>query len=289
VQRYFSEGDFMRHILLVLSFWAFGWSSLQAQDSAPPAQELKARIKTTMGEIEIRLFHDKAPQTVSNFVTLARQGFFKGHLFHRVIPGFMVQTGDPEGNGTGGPGYTFADEFRPELKHDKAGIVSMANSGKDTNGSQFFITVAPTPHLDGKHTVFGEVTQGLETVLAISNVKTNGTTPEKEIKIENVDILGTWYKPQDVIKIKQYSEDEIRKFTHDFATQILKKIADLQQKYGKYQTSSLVAARSRGSQVQAYYKADFSDKKELQLVLVGEIVSGKFVMKQVQFAEPEEG
>ena len=119
--------------------------------------DLFANFNTARGPIRLRLFADKAPVTVANFVNLARKGFYNGLNFHRVIPDFMIQGGCPKGTGTGGPGYRFEDETRPDLRHDKPGVLSMANAGPGTNGSQFFITHGPTPHLDGKHTVFGEV------------------------------------------------------------------------------------------------------------------------------------
>lgn len=116
-----------------------------------------ATITTNRGEIRLELFADKTPKTVANFEKLVKDGFYDGLKFHRVIDDFMVQTGCPKGTGTGGPGYTFEDEFHKELKHDKPGILSMANAGPNTNGSQFFITHVPTPWLDGKHSVFGRV------------------------------------------------------------------------------------------------------------------------------------
>jgi peptidyl-prolyl cis-trans isomerase B (cyclophilin B) len=116
-----------------------------------------ATITTNRGDIRLELFEDKVPKTVGNFVKLAEDGFYDGLKFHRVIEDFMVQSGCPKGTGTGGPGYTFEDEFHPDLKHDKPGILSMANSGPNTNGSQFFITHVPTPWLDRKHSVFGQV------------------------------------------------------------------------------------------------------------------------------------
>jgi peptidyl-prolyl cis-trans isomerase B (cyclophilin B) len=123
-----------------------------------------AIIHTDKGDIELQLFAERAPRTVENFVTLTQKGFYDGLTFHRVIPDFMIQGGCPEGTGTGGPGYTFEDEFHPELKHDSAGILSMANAGPNTNGSQFFITHVPCPWLDGKHAVFGKVLAGQEVV-----------------------------------------------------------------------------------------------------------------------------
>ena len=126
-----------------------------------------ARIKTERGDIVAELYADRAPLTVENFVNLARSGFYDGTTFHRVIAGFMAQGGDPTGTGTGGPGYQFADEFHPTLRHSGPGMLSMANAGPGTNGSQFFITFTATPHLDGKHTVFGRVTEGMDVLRSI--------------------------------------------------------------------------------------------------------------------------
>lgn len=120
------------------------------------------------GQLKVKLFAKDAPNTVNNFVFLARDGFFDGTTFHRVIPGFMAQGGDPTGSGTGGPGYNFADEFSPQLKHSGPGTLSMANAGPNSNGSQFFITFEATPWLDGHHSVFGQVVEGLDVGLSIS-------------------------------------------------------------------------------------------------------------------------
>lgn len=148
---------------------------------------LMVRFETNQGTIVAKLFEDRAPRTVANFVGLARglkafrdpetgemvkRPFYDGLIFHRVIPDFMIQGGDPLGKGVGGPGYKFADEFHPELKHNEPGILSMANSGPNTNGSQFFITEVPTPHLNNRHSVFGQVTEGLDVVREIARVPT---------------------------------------------------------------------------------------------------------------------
>jgi cyclophilin family peptidyl-prolyl cis-trans isomerase len=132
-----------------------------------PAHKYSARVETDLGTMLLELFADQVPLTVNNFVFLAREGFYDGTIFHRVIKDFMAQGGDPTGTGTGGPGYKFKDEFHPKLRHDKAGTLSMANAGPHTNGSQFFITHAPTPWLDGKHTVFGNLLQGQDILLSI--------------------------------------------------------------------------------------------------------------------------
>ncbi len=132
-----------------------------------PKKSYTATFKTGKGDIVVRLFADKTPKTVNNFVFLARAGFYDHTIFHRVIADFMAQGGDPTGTGMGGPGYKFADEFHPTLRHNKPGILSMANAGAGTNGSQFFLTHVPTPWLDNKHSVFGEVIQGMDVLLSI--------------------------------------------------------------------------------------------------------------------------
>ena len=132
-----------------------------------PKKKYKARLKTSRGDIVIDLHADRTPITVNNFVFLAREGYYDGTTFHRVIKGFMVQGGDPTATGSGGPGYKFADEFVKDLRHSHPGILSMANAGPGTNGSQFFITHVPTPHLDGKHSVFGKVSEGMNVVNSI--------------------------------------------------------------------------------------------------------------------------
>lgn len=141
--------------------------------SNPPALTIDTKksytavLHTDKGDIKLELFADKTPKTVNNFVFLAQQGFFDGTFFHRVIADFMVQGGDPTGTGRGGPGYRFADEFHPSLRHNKPGMLSMANAGPGTNGSQFFITHVPTPWLDNKHSVFGQVVEGMDVVNSI--------------------------------------------------------------------------------------------------------------------------
>jgi cyclophilin family peptidyl-prolyl cis-trans isomerase len=132
-----------------------------------PDKDYYSNIVTEKGTVRIRLFAREAPETVNNFVFLAREGYFDGTTFHRVIEGFMAQGGDPTGTGSGGPGYRIRDEFHPDLRHDRPGILSMANRGPDTGGSQFFITHAATPWLDDRHAVFGEVVEGMEVVSAL--------------------------------------------------------------------------------------------------------------------------
>ena len=147
-----------------------------------------ARFKTQRGEIEAELFAANAPLTVENFINLARSGFYDGTTFHRVIPGFMAQGGDPTGTGRGGPGYQFGDEFSPKRRHDAAGTLSMANAGPGTNGSQFFITYGPTPHLDDRHTVFGRVTSGMD-VLALIRERDPGRDRQDGDRIDTIEII----------------------------------------------------------------------------------------------------
>lgn len=163
-----------------------------AQQNARDENQMKnpvAILETGMGTVKIELFKDKTPVTVDNFVKLAKQGFYDGTIFHRVIDGFMTQGGDPTGTGRGGPGYTIPDEFSPALKHDSAGMLSMANAGPNTGGSQFFITVAPTPWLDGRHSIFGKVIEGLDVVTAISKVERDANDkPLKDVVLKKVTI-----------------------------------------------------------------------------------------------------
>jgi len=148
-----------------------------------------AIIETTKGTFKAVLFEDKAPLTTKNFINLAKKGYYDGVVFHRVIPGFMIQCGDPTGTGRGGPGYTIPDEFGRGLSHNNAGILSMANAGPNTGGSQFFVTVAPTPWLDGKHAIFGEVVEGYDVVEEISNAPRDvQDRPTEDIVMKKVTI-----------------------------------------------------------------------------------------------------
>lgn len=148
-----------------------------------------AVIQTNQGTMEVELFEQRAPITTKNFIDLAEKGFYDGIVFHRIIEEFMIQGGDPKGIGIGGPGYTIKDEFHPELKHDKAGILSMANSGPNTGGSQFFITLIPTPWLDGAHAVFGQVVKGMDVVEKIGALETNSNdAPLEPVVMEKVII-----------------------------------------------------------------------------------------------------
>ncbi|MFU8803516.1 MAG: peptidylprolyl isomerase [Bradymonadaceae bacterium] len=173
-------------------------------DYVPGDGELRAIMHTNHGDVTIRLFESRAPKTVANFVGLATGKrpytdldtfeettgpYYDGIIFHRVIPGFMIQGGDPTGTGSGGPGYRFADEFHPELRHTRGGLLSMANAGPSTNGSQFFVTLGPTPHLDNRHAIFGEVIEGMDVVEKIGSLPRDGRDrPKEEAVIEKLEI-----------------------------------------------------------------------------------------------------
>ena len=148
-----------------------------------------AKFETTLGNFTIELFEAQAPNTVGNFVKLAESNFYNGVIFHRVIEGFMIQGGDPTGTGRGGPGYQFADEIHPQLKHTGEGMLSMANAGPNTNGSQFFITLTATPHLDGRHAVFGTVVEGMDVVKKIGKTRVGpGDRPLADVVMNKVTI-----------------------------------------------------------------------------------------------------
>ncbi len=153
-----------------------------------PAKKYSALMVTNKGTVRIRLLPEVAPMHVTSFIYLTKLGFYDGLPFHRVIPGFMAQGGCPLGNGTGGPGYEYAGEFSPSVKHDKPGLLSMANRGPNTDGSQFFLTFVPTPWLDGKHTIYGEVVEGMDTLKALEALGSQSGRTKEPLKIEKVTI-----------------------------------------------------------------------------------------------------
>ncbi|KAA3643489.1 MAG: peptidylprolyl isomerase [Chloroflexi bacterium] len=167
---------------------------MSQQWNAPPDMQIdadksyKAVIKTDNGDMTCELYAAKVPNTINNFVFLAREGFYNDTIFHRVIDNFMVQGGDPTGTGSGGPGYRFADEFNAELRHNARGILSMANAGPDTNGSQFFITHGPTPHLDDRHSVFGKLVDGEDVLMSIP-ARDPMQTGSPAVKITSIEII----------------------------------------------------------------------------------------------------
>ncbi|MBM4174900.1 MAG: peptidylprolyl isomerase [Ignavibacteria bacterium] len=183
--------------ILLISTIAFAQTKESKDKTIKNESKIKtmtiAVIETNMGKIEIELFEDKTPKTANNFIGLAKKGYYDGIIFHRVIDNFMIQGGDPTGTGMGGEsiyGAKFEDEFHKDLKHDKPGILSMANAGPNTNGSQFFITLVPTPWLDNRHSVFGQVIKGMDVVKAVGKVETSkpGDRPKKDVVMNSVKI-----------------------------------------------------------------------------------------------------
>jgi cyclophilin family peptidyl-prolyl cis-trans isomerase len=252
--------------------------------SAADDQELRAKFTTTEGTFEAKLFYKEAPKTVANFVELSRKGFYNGLIFHRVIPDFMIQGGDPQGNGTGGPGYAFADEFNPALRHSKPGMLSMANSGPNTNGSQFFVTVKEVPHLDDRHSIFGEVVSGYDVVKKISLVKSVSDRPVKDVKIEKLEIVGDWYKPTEVKKAKELSQDEIKSISKKPVENLLSKIGEAQG-YGKMVQATFSDGMARGDQMQVRYTVNFGKSKGDQFIGMLTVKEGKTPeIQQFQFS-----
>ncbi len=177
--------------LLSLALLLAGCSSSDDKQKTKEVSKVNptAVFETNLGNFTVELYQDKAPTTVDNFIKLAEKKFYDATIFHRVIDGFMIQGGDPNGDGTGGPGYSIRDEFHKDLKHSEVGILSMANAGPNTGGSQFFITVAPTPWLDNHHTIFGKVISGMDVVMKISKVKTNpNDKPLEKVVVKTIRI-----------------------------------------------------------------------------------------------------
>ena len=209
----------LNFIALLSAMFVFFSCNSQKKAYKDLGDGLFADIETTQGNIIVKLNYKETPVTVANFVTLAEgkntfvkaeykgKPFYNGTIFHRVIKDFMIQGGDPTGTGMGEPGYRFEDEIVPTLKHDKKGILSMAKAGPATNGSQFFITQVPTPHLDGRHTVFGETVKGLEVIDAIANTKTvMNDKPEKDIKINKITIIANGKDAKNFNAVKVFED-----------------------------------------------------------------------------------
>lgn len=249
------------------------------------ADDVTAKLHTSLGLIEVRLYADKAPKTVGNFVELARSGFYDGVVIHRVVPGFVIQGGDPKGTGAGGPGYCFDDEIHPELKHAKSGILSMANSGPNTNGSQFFITLAATPSLDGKHSVFGEVTSGMDVVNRIGAAKTKASKPIEDIKFTKVEIVGS-YKSSPITKVRELSEAELDAALKQPVGELLGSIGQTLG-LGKVEAVKLDKGRAKCAEGQATYLVDFAKNRGAKLLVYGRSDDKTFAIKQFQFGRGE--
>lgn len=265
----------MHWFLVLMSLMAAGVSATAT------ANDVTAKLHTTLGLVEVRLYAEKAPKTVGNFVSLARKGFYDGTIFHRVVPAFVVQGGDPLGTGAGGPGYCFDDEFHPDLKHAKAGMLSMANSGANSNGSQFFITLAATPSLDGKHAVFGEVTAGMDVVNKIASAKTKASKPIEDIKVLKVEILGV-FTPPVLTTVREFSEAELdaalKKPVESLASGIGQSL-----NLGKLTALRLEKGRAKCAEGQATYQVDFAKSRGAKLLIYGKSDERTFTVRQFQF------
>lgn len=240
--------------------------------STAVAGELKATLTTSLGLIELRLFPDKAPKTVSNFVELARAGFYDGKIFHRVMPGFSVQTGDPTGKGGGGPGYCFADEFGEGLAHDKPGVVSMVNTAPGSNGSQFLITLVPAKMLDQRSPVFGEVTSGLDVVQRI----VVGTTLDRVV----IDGELTLTPPE---KTPELTLAQLREKAKPIVSRILEGLGHTMQ-LGALQGFDLTEARTRCAESQLAVTARFAKAKTARLILYGSSDGETYEVRQMQWS-----
>ena len=237
---------------------------------------LKIRMITSKGNIEAILFYKQVPNTVASFVSLIRSSFYTGMIFHRVIPDFIIQTGDPTSTGTGGPGYTVKDEIVKELSHDRAGILSMANAGADTNGSQFFITLGSQPHLDGKYTIFGEVVSGMDVVRKISTVKTIQDKPVSPVYLKKIEIVnGDWYKEDKVEKIMSKNQTDFENTASSYTKKLIENISeDMGMK--KIESISIKYFDAVGSRVRVIYDVQYKDKKSSQVLFNGYLKDSKF-------------
>lgn len=245
------------------------------------AADLTAKITTSHGVIETKLYPELAPATVANFVELAKTGFYDGLIFHRVMPGFAVQTGDPTGRGGGGPGYCFADEFGEGLSHDKPGVLSMVNTAPGSNGSQFLITVTPAPVLDRRNPIFGEVTAGLDVVQKIAGVPVEGTRPTVGVKVEKIEIAGaaTLTPP---VKIPELTLAQLEVKAKPEIARLLGGLGE-SLRLGKLESFELGSYRSRCSDNQLTVTAAFEKKKEARLLVLGKSDGKTYKIEQMQW------
>ena len=265
---------FMVIMGFTLPIFAQAKSASSSYDKSSSDASAVATMITSMGTMKIKLYSDLAPITVSNFIELSQKGFYNGLIFHRVIDNFMIQGGDPNGDGTGGAGYSFQDEFNSKLKHSKIGILSMANSGPNTNSSQFFITLTATPHLDNVHSVFGEVVDGLDVLKKIGKVKTAANDrPQKDVKIESVKIDLKGFVPEEVKKVKPLKDEQVQAITKKAASSIAASICAVKDAsvpdFGAFKSVEYKKHVVNNNTVTVEYKASCT-KKDILLLLRGD-------------------
>ncbi len=276
----------MTYPIKMLLSLAFLVASSICHGEEGPKKELFAKIETSEGAVKIKLFHELAPTTVSNFVSLARKGFYKNQIVHKIIANSVVVMGDPTASAEGGPGYIFDDEFHKDLLFDKPGIVAMANAGvKNSNGSQFQITLVEKPFWHRKFSVFGEVVQGLDVVKKISLKKWHSKRrefPAEKVVLKKVTIEGDWYEPIAFKKTVQFSSKQLQALTAVMAKKLLEENAKLLG-LGTLESFRMTKSQTLGYKSQVGYKAQFSDSKNAKIILLGDIKENQFVLNTFQF------
>ncbi|MCY4443251.1 MAG: peptidylprolyl isomerase [Proteobacteria bacterium] len=258
--------------------------------------DVVATLETNFGKIKVKLYHKRVPKTVSNFVELVNKGFYDGLSFHRIVAKFVIQGGDPNGNGTGGPGYKFDDEFHHELKHNKKGLLSMANSGVNTNGSQFFITLGVASHLDGKHAVFGEVISGMDVVDKIAAVKVDArSAPRESVLMKKVTVTNN-FTPVPFKKYHSLKKEDVQALTTDIAMDAYNALSAVKNKkfpvVGEFKKKELIQFRSDRQALLAVYMITGSESN-LQVYIQGVVSDngggsaeskGQFTLKNLNFS-----
>lgn len=275
----------MRSAVLLLTLLLLGPHAAFANTpvAAAPQVTPKAKIKTSMGDIEVSLFAKQAPQAVANFVNLARQGFYNGALFFKVVPNFLIQTGDPEATGAGGPGYDIERDRGTKLMHNKPGMVSFVPGlNGHAHGSQFVIVLQPTPHLDKKNAAFGEVTMGLEIVEKIAATPTRAAQPIKDVKITAIEITPADLAVAPVTVHRRLQKADVQKLTEAQAIALAQNFGEA-QKLGELKSIHLASTSHNGGKVQATYAVDYATRRGTKLILYGWIRREEFRLSETQF------
>ncbi len=253
------------------------------QPPASPTSQPRAVLKTSLGIIEINLLQKHAPQAVANFVSLARQGFYNGKTFFKVVPEFLLQSGDPENTGAGGPGYDIDRDKNKDNSHDRSGIVSMLpGEGGRIHGSQFAIILRPTPHLDKRNQIFGEVVAGLDIAKKIAAVPTRAAQPINAVTIESIDILPAEFKIGPYTTHRRLKAADYQKMTEAQAKNLASKLSEAQD-LGEVQKITLTSAVPLLGKVQVTYDVDFAKRKASKLIVFGWVARQKFHLSEMQF------
>ncbi len=269
--------------LLLLLSDAVALAAPATAPSSPPTPA-KAVIKTSMGNIEVLLAVAKTPQAVSNFVSLAKKGFYNGQVFFRVVPGFLIQAGAPDGTNAGDPGYDIEKDTAHKLKHDKPGIIAfVAGESGYIHGSQFVITLRAAPHLDRRQQIFGEVVSGLEVVQKISETPTRAAKPIKDVKINSIEITPADIALTNVKTHRLLQPQDIQQLTVTQANLLAQKFGEA-QKLGALQKLTLVATAANGGKIQANYAAEFAERRTAKVIVYGRLDrKEEFRLQESQF------